>query len=375
MKVLHLLASGGIGGIEILCSNYGKYSKLDNIFVFLWGKDDKTYLHMKENGEKVFQLNASKGKPLHMMGQIEKIRKENNVDVLVIHHEITLCYLYVIWLKKIKKVRSATVIYCHCNAEDMIRVNNPKGLKFRKSVLRQALEATDNVIAISQSVKRSLVETFSISEKKIQIIYNGIDLKKFKNAITIKRNFLHSKNYFVLPLKFVYVGRLICEKGVQITLNALANLPKELSWSFDIIGDGPYRDELELLADKLKIKEKVHFRGSRNDIPELLQNYDVFIHMPIWEEGFGITLIEALATGLLCICSAKGGIPEIIENNKDGILVYSDKMLITVLEEVFQMFNEDKILQIRNNGVEKAAKFDIETFTNQLDHFFQTEKY
>lgn len=57
--------------------------------------------------------------------------------------------------------------------------------------------------------------------------------------------------------------------------------------------------------------------------------------MPAYEEGFGITIIEAMAAGLVCVCAGRGGIPEIIENNISGILVYSNQELCDALTKNF----------------------------------------
>lgn len=59
--------------------------------------------------------------------------------------------------------------------------------------------------------------------------------------------------------------------------------------------------------------------GTRYNIPELLNDADIFIHMPEWEEGFGITIIEAMAAGVICVCSNNGAISEIINNKKMDI--------------------------------------------------------
>lgn len=375
MKVLHLLASGGIGGIETLCSNYSKYTKNNNTFLIIWGKDSETYRQIKKSGGKVIQLNASKRRPLQILIKIEKIRRKGGFDIVVIHHEITLCYLYLIFLKKIQKSQIHTIIYSHCNANDMLRTQTSRGLSFRKKVLKAALQATDGIIAISQSVKKSLIEVFGVPQNKIQVIYNGVDLKCYQDLKKNRENNgSRKKDQFTAPVKLVYVGRLIQEKGVQNTLNALANVSTKMQWNFDVIGDGPYRSKLEQLADNLGINEKVHFLGERKDVPNLLKDYDIFIHMPIWEEGFGITIIEAMATGLLCICRAKGGIPEIIEDGKNGILVNSNKMLKNVLEELIPIFNSKKIIMIRNNGTTKALEYSIEMYSNQLDDFLQSMK-
>ena len=64
--------------------------------------------------------------------------------------------------------------------------------------------------------------------------------------------------------------------------------------------------------------------------------------MPCWEEGFGITVIEAMAAGMICVCLKKGGIPEIIESGKDGILVNSKEELLRMLRTILSTNQDNK---------------------------------
>ena len=272
MKIMHLLAAGGTGGIETLCKNYAMYSAHDNTFVIIWGKDGDTYLEMRKNGADVIQLNASKKRPLQTLRRIDAIRRERKIDTVVVHHGAPLSHLYLVLVKKKAGNHIWTITYAHGNAEVIYRIHDRRWRFLRKRVLKYTLQNTDQIVAISQSVKESLVKYLNASEKKICVVYNGVDTKKFNHAD------LHPFSY---PRRLIYVGRLVREKGVQITLKALAGLPEKLEWRFQIIGDGPFRKELEHMAAELNLQGKVQFLGIRSDIPRLLEKADIFIHMPV----------------------------------------------------------------------------------------------
>lgn len=364
MKIMHLLASGGTGGIETLCRDYAQYSHHENTFVFLWGKDDARYLEMKENGADVIQLNASKKHLFRMLKQIDDIRKSKQIQIVVAHHAAPMEYVYLIWAKKRLDSDIKTIIYAHGNAVVMWRANK-KGAAIRKKILKAAIKHADQIIAVSKSVKRSLEQYFDVSKGKIDVVYNGVDLRRFRPEEISKRR--------TDCVQFIYVGRLIEEKGVQFTLKALSELPSELKWSFQIVGDGPYRKTLEAYCDQLGLKDKVCFLGTRQDVPDLLSQADVFIHMPVCEEGFGITIIEAMAMGLLCICSDNGAIPEIIKNYDNGILVKkNDTVELThILENLIPNFQSEKYGQMRKKAIEGANNFSIQKFVSSLDNYLQ----
>jgi len=88
-----------------------------------------------------------------------------------------------------------------------------------------------------------------------------------------------------------------------------------------IAGDGPELENLQSLTQELGISSRVSFEGLRDDIDQLLKETDIFVHPAVWDEAFGLTITEAMATELAVIATRAGGIPEIIEHEKNGLLV------------------------------------------------------
>ena len=242
-----------------------------------------------------------------------------------------------------------------------------KGLFFRKIVLSKGLYQADRIVAISNSVKESLVHYFKIKEDKIRVIYNGVNTEKFSSDIQKRKSYS----------KIIYVGRLIEKKGVQLTLDELSNLSPETKFYFMIVGDGDYREELEKYVKRKHLEGKVSFWGTRNDVAELLKESDIFIHMPLLEEGFGITIIEAMAAGLICICNDRGAIPEIIDNGVNGFILDHNKAgaLSELLNRIFYAENHNKLNEIGMNAVNSAKKYSIENFSQSLDKLIENSVF
>lgn len=361
MNVLHLLVSADAGGIETLCRDYAKYSRNHNVFVVLWGKDGENARAIKRNGGKVIELNAKKREVISTCLRLRQIARRFRIDAVIVHHEAPILHIYMRLLKLCFR-NLKTIAYAHCMAEDMVRIRDRRGLLIRKQIYQNSMRKSDAVIAISKAVKNSLIRFLNIPEEKITVIYNGTDTSRFHPETDRK---------MTEPYRLVYIGRLTKEKGVQTALKALerSDLSEKYSWTFDIVGDGPYRNELEQLTDRLNLQKRVRFLGNRPDIPALLNDHDIFVHMPEWEEGFGIAVIEAMAAGKLCICLKKGGIPEMITDQKDGFLVRSADELGTLLTRIFSDPENPHIDEIRNNAVKKAKTFDIRVYADRLDHF------
>jgi L-malate glycosyltransferase len=121
------------------------------------------------------------------------------------------------------------------------------------------------------------------------------------------------------------VGRLTPIKGIEYLLQGVSLLVHEQTVPLIqvvIVGIGPLRTELERLAQRLGISERVRFMGERQDVPSLLGLFDIFV-MPSLHEGIPMALLEALAAGCPVVASAVGGVPEVVRDGKDGMLVPS----------------------------------------------------
>lgn len=361
-KVLHLLVSGGIGGIEVLMKHYAADSSLENHFAFLWDGGPVAE-QMQRRGFPVYILDIKKDGSLRTLQRIARLFKLERFDAVVSHHRAPFLKLILLWLKaNFPDVR--TFAYAHSNARDICESSREKGLLLRIFIHKLAYLTADGVIAISRSVKDSLINYLSIPSGKIRVIYNGISIPA------------------EFPLRsapgarLLYAGRLVPEKGVQITLRALHLLEDDLPFTFYIAGDGPYRETLVQLTSELGLEKQVRFLGSQQDISRLLRQADFFVHMPCWEEGFGLSVIEAMAAGCVCICAASGAMPEIITDGTDGFLVKKDDPadLAGTLSRVIRQNIQHGFTQLRRRAAARAAEFSSVRFSHALDAYIVEEQ-
>jgi glycosyltransferase involved in cell wall biosynthesis len=98
--------------------------------------------------------------------------------------------------------------------------------------------------------------------------------------------------------------------------------------------------------------------------------------MPEWEEGFGITVAEALAAGCLCVCAAKGGIPEIIRDGIDGILVQSASAdeLEDILLGVIPEYLSGNCRQMQDRAVSRSCEFTIQNYAKKFDQYLEQKQ-
>ena len=184
--------------------------------------------------------------------------------------------------------------------------------------------ATERVIACSGHVRDHLVRRVGLPAEKVVLIYNGVDTEAFAPADPADPVRASARAALgIRPGEKVVgtVGHLNRQKGHALLIEAMADvLANEPAARLVIAGRGPLRRRLEALAAKHGVAENVTFAGLVGDVARLLKAFDVFVFPSLWE-GFGIALIEAMATGLPVVASATGGILEILEDGVSGLLV------------------------------------------------------
>ena len=166
-------------------------------------------------------------------------------------------------------------------------------------------------------------------EGKVSLVYHGLDLSRFTSPP--ERQTRNDGTTEDKALKLITVGRAVTKKGIDTLLAALAQLPEDLHWHWVHIGGGPQRQQLQDLSETLGIADKCEFRGARSQA-EVLEAYlasDIFILPSRIDEsgdrdGLPNVIVEAQSQRIPIISTNISGIPELIETEKNGILIEPD---------------------------------------------------
>lgn len=350
------MVSGRAGGIESLLRDYAEYSRHENLFLFAWAGGPVAE-QIEAGGSRVVRMNQPREGSRAVCRRILELCKQERVEAIVVHHEAPLLRIAALLARR-RCPGIRVLCYAHSDARFLCGTGKKTGRVLKKQIFRFTFRRADMAVAISNAVKNSLTEYLGVPEEHIAVIYNGAVLSRFHPAAR------HSGG----TLRLIYVGRLIEEKGVQNALCALSRLT-DVDYRLAIVGDGDYRETLETRAKGLGIGDKVDFLGTRADVPELLAASDVFVHLPDCAEGFGIAVVEAMASGLICVCGDRGALPEIVEDGVSGFLVKNNdpERLAEIVRAIAGNPNSETYAKIRANAVAAAGRFSIEAFTAKLD--------
>ncbi|MDO8535493.1 MAG: glycosyltransferase family 4 protein [Candidatus Omnitrophota bacterium] len=180
----------------------------------------------------------------------------------------------------------------------------------------------EKVVAISEAVRQHLEKDFNIDPKRVEVIYNGIDLGRFSNVYSADQIARAKRSLGIQHGAVVgTMGRLSSVKGQKFLVEAMKEV---VSKSKDarclIIGRGREESALIALAKSLGLENRIIFTGAAYmDIPLYLACMDIFV-LPSIEEGLGLALLEAMSLGIPCVASATGGIKDIVNDGINGIL-------------------------------------------------------
>ena len=197
------------------------------------------------------------------------------------------------------------------------------GKSFRGIVAdRMLTHVTTQHIAVSHAVARFAAEQARISLERFVVIPSPVSLERIQTLSPDARMRKRVEiGVSAKDLIVTTVGRLIPQKGHSVLIDAARELRSgSPEVKFLIVGAGPLELRLRNQVDRLGLGENVIFLGLRKDVYDLLQVTDVFCFPSMWE-GLGVALLEAGACSLPAVASAVGGIPEIIEDGENGLLV------------------------------------------------------
>lgn len=239
--------------------------------------------------------------------------------------------------------------------------DNKKQRKFFIKLFWKSIHTSPDIItAISYFLANRAIR-LGVDEKNIYVIPNGVDFSK------IPKNIEKTKN------RVVCVARLSWEKGIDYLVKAWKEVINQIPEAkLVLIGDGNKRKEIEQLIKDLELKDSISLKGAFSHEDTLLEisKSEVFV-CPSLAEGLGIVFIESQACHVPVIGTKVGGIPDIISNNENGLLI-EPKNSKQITDGIIKLLNDENL---RNRFIENAnksvLKYDWEKIIKQISNLYK----
>lgn len=362
VRVLWLTKGLGRGGVERLIASsirHFDHDRFDVEVAYLLPWKDAFVADITDTGVRVHCVGRLGLANVLWPWRLRRIVREQNYDIIHTHMPLSAA------IARVVLGRRPRFVHTEHNVWERHR---------RPSRWANALTLSRNssVVAVSASVAQSIVPPKRFVKKPpVEVLLHGINLNEIHPCFTGREHARRALGLDADDLVIGTVGNLTRKKNQQMLLQATAQLRERIpNVRLVVIGTGPLDESLRRLAARLQIDDRTVFTGSREDVLELLPGFDVFC-LSSQFEGLSIALVEAMATGVACIATAVGGMPEVIEADVSGLLVPpgNTDALTIALERV--LLDASLRAQLGNAGSIRASSFDIGRAARRLQALYE----
>ncbi len=268
---------------------------------------------VRDRGFELTDLNKRAGFDPALVLRLRRMLSRERIDIVHTHN-------YSAWLYAVLATTGMREVKLVHTEHSLVEGN----LRRRYFAERFCAARTRHTVAVSEDVKRKMVEMCRIPAARIAVVTNGIDTDRFKPSAetraAVRRELGIDADEFVLGT----VGRLVAVKDHASLILAFSRMRREVPEArLVIVGDGPEKSALERLADANGLGDELLLAGDRRDVPSLLCAFDLYVVSSL-SEGFSISILEAMSSGLPLVATAVGGNREILGEPENGLLVPAD---------------------------------------------------
>jgi len=304
VNILQILPQLNVGGVETGTLDLAKYLVRAGHKAVVVSNGGELVKELESLGAVHYQLPVHKKSVFAMwrlVSRLVEIIQKEKIDIVHARSRAPA------WIAYFAARRTRTVFITTCHGY------------YKKHPFSQVMGWAKRVIVLSNVIARHMIDDFGVPYERIRLIPRSVDLEKFKFSSPEEKR----GEEFNVGI----VGRLTPIKGHMYFIKAMAKVtrvvPRLKIW---IIGDAPsskeaYKDQLKLLVKRLGLSSRTEFLGNQRDIPGIMEHLDLLALATTTHEAFGRVIIEAQASGVPVVATKVGGVVDIIEDKKTGLLV------------------------------------------------------
>lgn len=348
MNIMQVLPELNVGGVETGTLDLAKYLIRSGHKAVVVSAGGELVRELESFGARHYQLPVNKKSLWVMLRTVpllaEIIRKEG-IDVVHARSRVPAWIAYF----AARKTKRVFITTCHGY--------------YKKHPFSYVMGWGKRVIVLSNVIARHMIDDFGVPYERIRLIPRSVDLEKFKYVSPDKKR----REVFNVGI----VGRLTPIKGHLYFIKAMAKLarvaPRLKIW---IVGDAPaskevYKEQVQVLSRRLGLWHCTEFLGNQRDIPGILAHFDLLVLATVTQEAFGRVIVEAQAAGVPVVATKVGGVVDIIEDEKTGLLVTpADPQAIA--DAAIRIFKDEKLAaRLSHEAYQKVKeKYNVSLMVN-----------
>lgn len=301
---------------------------------------------------------------LALSSKIVDMVKVHQIDVLHVHYAIPHAYAGYMAKKMLHEEGIELPIVTTLHGTDITLVGSHP---FYKTAVTFSINKSDAVTSVSQSLKEDTQRLFN-TKKDITVIPNFIDLDKYTPTTkNCQRDLLAMPDERVIT----HISNFRSVKRIPDVIHIFHAIQKEIPSKLMMIGEGPEREKAEQLCTELNIENKVVFLGNSNEVNKILCFSDLFL-LPSETESFGLSALEAMASGVPVVSSNSGGLPEVNINGLSGFLSPVGDIKSMSQNAIHILKNKTNLEVFKKGAKSTALKFDIHQIVPAYEEIYKT---
>jgi lipopolysaccharide heptosyltransferase II len=340
MNVLQILPSLDVGGVETGTIDLAKYLVAHGQKAITVSGGGRLVRELDSIGARHYSLPVGKKSLISIIMMVKSLReiiRKEEIDIVHARSRVP-----------------ALIAYFACKLSNKAFVTTAHGY-YKKHLMSEAMGWGKYVIVASNIMAKHMMDDFHVPHDRIRLIPRGVDLDRFH----FRDPDMRQSEWFVVGM----VSRITPLKGHADFIKAASILARQIpKLKVVIVGQAPkvkYKDDLELLVRSLGLSNTISFLPATNDVPNIMRGLDVLVSATTTPEAFGRVIIEAQATGVPVVATKVGGVVDIIEDDKTGLLC-SPQNPKDMAEKIFRLY-KDKDLRSK---LALESKKHVESYFN-----------
>jgi N-acetyl-alpha-D-glucosaminyl L-malate synthase BshA len=220
------------------------------------------------------------------------------------------------------------------------------------AITKFSIERSDAVTAVSDYLRDETYRAFGCVGCDVRVIPNFVRLEEYRPDPTKRWEGLAPEGH----RRIMHISNFREVKRVRDVVRIFARIRRAMPATLVMVGDGPDRPDAEKEAEELGVQEDVRFLGRLESVATLLQGCEVFL-LPSTSESFGLAALEAMACGAVVVATRTGGLPEVIDDGRSGILEPVGSVEAMGRRAVELLRDPERLDAMRAAGVARAGEF------------------